>query len=367
MDNNTNTKPKFNINKIKKAESPKAIKSEKPKDESKVEMIDFWGTVADQYDEFDKVAWNKGNGYSAPNSPIFTEKIEGLDTGLYMFAGEANMGKTAIAVNLLWDFCTNPDNKLFGLYFSLDDSSQEVIPRIIAMDQRIPISIAAKPKRYQNLIDQGDERAEYYADLMEKREAGIEHLKELASHFRIEDGRTITCAEQILDYCIKAQNYVKGIDPEYNIIVCIDSLSDLTFKDKNFKSDKELNDHIAKQVKKWAVEILDVPIFGTLHLKKIEQNRRPTIADVKESGRYAYEASVLFLVHNDVSRNKQAASIYNVNESNERVPVIELDWSKNKKSSFKGRTYYNFIPDFSLATEASQERMEYWNKLIYAA
>ena len=194
MDNNTNTKPKFNINKIKKVESPKAIKSEKPKDESKVEMIDFWGTVADQYDEFDKAAWNKGNGYSAPNSPIFTEKIEGLDTGLYMFAGEANMGKTAIAVNLLWDFCTNPDNKLFGLYFSLDDSSQEVIPRIIAMDQHIPISIAAKPKRYQNLIDQGDERAEYYADLMEKREAGIEHLKELASHFRIEDGRTITCA-----------------------------------------------------------------------------------------------------------------------------------------------------------------------------
>lgn len=368
-------KPRFNIDKIKsltqkKTAAQSETTSKKPevkKDESKVEMIDFWGTNAAKYDEFDKAAWNKGNGYIARNSPIFSEKLEGLDSGLYMFAGESNMGKTAVTVNLLWDFCTNPENKLFGIYFSLDDSAQEAIPRIIAMDQHIPISIAAKPKRFQNLIDQGDEQAEYYAEMLERRNEGIKHLKELSNHFRIEDGTTISCAEQILDYCIKAQNYVKGIDPEYDIIVCIDSLSDMVFRDKSFKSDKELNDHIAKQVKKWSVEILDIPIFGTLHLRKIEQNRRPTVADVKESGRYLYEASALFLVHNDVSRNKQAAAIYSMSEDNQHIPVIEIDWAKNKKSSFKGRTFYNFIPDLSLTTEASEERMDYWNKLIYSA
>lgn len=366
---------KFNLTKLKEIKQTDRIKEkitlkgkkEPEKDKSKVDVIDFWGTSAAKYDAFDEAAWNKGNGYIAKNSPIFTEKLEGLDSGLYMFAGESNMGKTAVTVNLLWDFCTNPDNKLFGIYFSLDDSAQEAIPRIIAMDQRIPISVAGKPMRYQNLIDAGDERAEEYASMLEKRAKGLKHLKELSNHFRIEDGTTISCAEQILDYCIKAQNYVKGIDPEYDIIVCIDSLSDMTFIDKSFKSDKELNDHIAKQVKKWAVEILDIPIFGTLHLRKIEQNRRPTVADVKESGRYLYEASALFLVHNDVSRNKQAASIYSMSEDNQFIPVIEIDWAKNKKSSFKGRTFYNFIPEFSLTTEASEERMDYWNKLIYSA
>ena len=116
-------KPRFNIDKIKsltqqKTAAQSETTSKKPEvkqDESKVEMIDFWGTNAAKYDEFDKAAWNKGNGYIARNSPIFSEKLEGLDSGLYMFAGESNMGKTAITVNLLWDFCTNPENKLFGI------------------------------------------------------------------------------------------------------------------------------------------------------------------------------------------------------------------------------------------------------------
>ena len=120
-------------------------------------------------------------------------------------------------------------------------------------------------------------------------------------------------------------------------------------------------------MKKWAVEVLDCPIFGSLHLRKIEQNRRPTIADVKESGRYAYEASVLFLVHNDVSRNKQAASICMRNdESDELIPVIELDWAKNKKSSFKGRTYQSFITNMSKVTECSKEVSDRFDNLIYS-
>lgn len=344
---------------------PAGTQQEEADSETTVEMEDFWNTSAAQYDEFDKLAWKKGDGYSAPNFPIFTQKLEGLESGLYMFAGESNMGKTAIAVNIMWDICTNPDNKLFGIYFSLDDSAQEAIPRIIAMDQHIPISVASKPQRYQNLIDSCEEGSEIYSEYLDRRTAGLAHLKELSSHFKVEDGTKITCAEQMLDYCIKAQNYVKGIDPDYNIIVCIDSLSDITFANKRFASEKERNDHIAKQVKKWAVEILNVPIIGTLHLRKIEQNRRPTVADVKESGLYVYEASVLFLVHNDVSRNKQAAAIYNVSEDNEKMPVIELDWAKNKKSAFKGRTYHNFIPNYSLVTESSEERMTYWNALVY--
>ena len=337
-------------------------------DELCVPNEDFFNTTASDYEAFNEKAWNKGDGYSAPNFPIFSEKMEGLESGLYMFAGESNHGKSAIALNLMYDFCTNPDNKLFGIYFSLDDTSQEIIPRLIAMNELIPISVASKPQRYQNIINTGDPCGIQYEEMLQKREHGLETLKELSKHFKVVDGTKIKCAEQILDYCIKAQRYVKAYDPEWDIMVCIDSLSDMRFASKHFRTDKELNDFIAKETKKWAVEILDIPIFGTLHLRKIDQRSRPGIDDVKESGEYVYEASALFLVYNDVSRNKQAASIYQVDDTtHEKIPVIELDWANNKKSSYKGRTYHTFMSNYSKVTECSKERMDRFNQLIYSA
>ena len=351
----------------KKAEEPKKEEPEKV-DALCVPDEDFFNTTASDYDSFDKKAWKKGDGYSAPNFPIFSEKMEGLESGLYLFAGESNHGKSAIALNLMYDLCTNPDNKLFGIYFSLDDTSQEIIPRLISMNELIPISVASKPQRYQNIINSGDPAGLEYNDMLEKRKKGLEHLKEMSKHFKVVDGTKIKCAEQIIDYCVKAQRYVKAYDSDWNIMVCIDSLSDMRFASRHFRTDKELNDYIAQETKKWAVEILDIPIFGTLHLRKIDQRSRPKIDDVKESGEYVYEASVLFLVYNDVSRNKQAAAIYQVDDnSHEKIPVIELDWAKNKKSSFKGRTYHTFLSNYSKVTECSKERMDRFNTLIYAA
>lgn len=331
-----------------------------------IPMEDFFETSIAQYDEFDENAWKKGEGYICPNFPMFNKYMEGLEAGLYMFAGESNMGKSGVALNLFWDYCMYENNKLFGIFFSLDDSKEEIIPRIIAMNEEIPISAVSKPQRLQNKIDLGDPNTGEYETWLEKRANGIQFLKDNRNKFKIEDGERIQCGEQILDYCKKAQLFVKAHDPDANIIVCIDSLSDITFASQSFKSDKELNDYIAKQVKRWAVEILKVPIFGTLHLRKIEQNRRPTIADVKDSGRYAYEASTLFLVHNDVSRNKASAGIYTVAEdTQEKIPVIELDWAKNKKSSFKGVTYHSFFTNYSKVIECDEAIMERFNRIRF--
>lgn len=335
-----------------------------------VQNEDFFATSLDKYNEFDNKAWNKGEGYICPNFPIFNEKMEGLEAGLYLFAGESNTGKTCLLTNLLWDYCMHEPNKLFGIYFSLDDSTEEVIPRIISMNKLIPISVNSKPQRYQNKIDNGEENASIYQEWLSKRKEGLELLRNTCNKFKIEDGTKITCGEQLLDYCQKLQDYIKGLDKDANIIIGIDSLSDLTFPSKNFRSEdsKSLNDYIAKQVKRWAVEILKVPIFGSVHLRKVDQRRRPNIADVKESGRYVYEASTVFIVHNDVSRNGQSASIYYTTpESSEMLPIIEIQWAKNKKSSFKGRTYCHFVPNYSKVTECVKEENSRFDNLIYSS
>ena len=331
-----------------------------------VEIEDYYETAESEYDQFEEQSWKKGAGYSCPSFPEFDKRLEGLELGLYMFAGESNSGKSAFMMNLLFDYCTNPENKLFGIYYSLDDAKEELIPRIISMNELIPISVSSKPKRYQDMVDNGEEGASVYEEWLDKRRNGLEYLKSLNRQFKIVDGTKITCAEQLLDHAKKVQMYVKSFDPDANIIVGIDSLSDITFAKGNFKSDKELNDHIAKQVKKWAVEELKVPIFGSLHLRKLNQNRRPTVDDVKESGKYIYEASVLFLVHNDVSKNKQAATIYYNEEGvDEKMPILELDWAKNKKSSYKGKTYHYFTPNYSKITECPVDTMKRYDALIY--
>lgn len=322
---------------------------------------DFFETTLEDLDAFDEKAHNKGTGYIAPSFPLFSKYMEGLESGFFMFAGESNSGKTACLLNIMYDFAMNADNKLFGIYFSLDDSCDEVYPRLIAMNQLIPIGVGSKPQRYQEIIDDdpNTEEAMIARTFLDRRAAGLQELRDAREHFKVVDSKKIKCGEQILNYCIKLQSWIKAKDPEANIIVGIDSLSDMRFSSQRFESEKMRNDYIARTVKEWAVTVLDCPIFGSLHLKKLGSNRRPVVDDVKESGEYIYEASALFLVHNDVNKNKEGATIFDRVEGSEyKQPVIELDWAKNKKSSYKGITYHHFTTDYSKVTECSEEQNE---------
>ena len=76
--------------------------------------------------------------------------------------------------------------------------------------------------------------------------------------------------------------------------------------------------------------------FGKEDLERLGQ-------DLKDSNRLEYEADVIYLVYNDVSRNKEAAKIYSrgASEDAPKQPILELDWAKNKISSYKGRKVFN--------------------------
>lgn len=320
----------------------------------------------DRVRQFQKKARSRGTGYRCPNFPMFDDAMEGLQSGLFMFAGESNSGKTALAASLAWDYMANEENNLYLIYFTLDDTADDLYPRIISMNKDIPISVSSKPMLYEKRRDEGDANIIIYDDWLKKGEEGADQLIELGEKLTILDGTDISCGEEILERCKDIKALIRTENRKANILVVIDSLMDIEWREKSFKSDKELNDYTAKQIKKWAVEILDCPIFGTLHLRKIDQNRRPTIADVKESGRYAYEASFLGLVHNDVSRNKNSATICVRDEEDNITPVIELNWAKNKVSSFKGMTYQTFVTNRSLIRECPKDVADRFDHLIYA-
>ena len=342
---------------------------------NEVTVEDYYSIGRQIYDRFDEYAYKKGHGYTVAGFPIFNRRLEGMEEGLYIFAGESNSGKTAVVTNLIWQITQESTNKLFGIYYSLDDNTNEVTARLIAMNQLIPISAASKPKRYEDFVERykGDEtpviqqERELYIEYLDKRKQGLQQLIDANTQFLIQDNENVPNLETLLDHMKKVQLYVKSFDPENNIIVAIDSIADLNVDSKKFNTDRERIDYISKTIKKAANNELKIPILGTYHLRKLNHNGRPTLDDVKESGRLVYEASMVFLVFNDVSKNKEAANVFSSLEDNEyKQPIIELDWAKNKKSSYKGRTYHYFIPDCSKVIECDETVSRRYDALIYS-
>ena len=307
-------------------------------DKEIVQAEDFFTVMVEDLNEFEEKSWSKGNGYKTPKFPMISDKLEGLDSGLYLLPAESNAGKSAMMMNIVEDLVMCQENKLFGLYFSLDDSKHEIIPRLIAMREGIRIGTVAKPQRAQNMINENHEEAQLLIDELAKREAGINNLKANSNRFMIVDSTKVKTLDEMKAYIERVYNYVKAIDPEMNLVVAIDSIKDIRLDDHyNIKTTNEASDFIAREVKHWTVEF-DMPIFSSVHLRKLNGNRRPTLDDLKDSNVLVYEASVIWLLFNDVSKNKQGAKIFHrLENQEEKLPIIEFDWAKNKKSSYKGR------------------------------
>ena len=310
---------------------------------------------------------------------MIEKHLEGVESGMYLFSGESNSGKSAAMMNIMKDMCSCEENNLFGIYYSLDDSKHEIIPRIIAMEQSIPIGVASKPKRYQDLIDLAMEQevsndnTELYRQYLEKREIGLNKLKSESNKFLIEDADKIKTSSDIKNHIKMVKTFLKTYYTErgevekankMNVIIAIDALNDIKLDPKVYGRirKEDASEEIAKFVKDLSVEF-DIVVFASTHLRKLNGNRRPTLDDLREANTLVYEASVVWLVYNDVSKNKMGASIY-WNNNGEHGPILEMDWAKNKKSSYKGRTFNKFSPNLSQIRECSQSEMEAFEQQI---
>lgn len=354
------------IKKILETEKDTTIETRGELD-GKICCTDYFNNLANDVDTFNKVAWENKTGFDSPNFPSFTKGFEGWSPGFYAFAGGANHGKTAIMLNIMEDLCMNEDNKLFGIYFSLDDSKNKVIPRVVAMRETLPINVIAKPGRYQDMINKGHEETILFQEYLNKRKAGLESLKSDSNKLTVFDSQEIKNWNDLHETVKNIYYYVKSQDEEANIMIGIDSLKDIVLEGNFAKvSVNERVDEIAKRVKDMSIEFNCI-VFGSMHLRKLNGNRRPTMDDLKESNTLEYELDCCFLVYNDVSRNKQSAKIFRYNDENdtEKRPVIEIDWAKNKISSYKGVTFVNFSPEYSKCIEVTEQATETYNARLY--
>lgn len=345
-------------------------------DDETIVMEDYFSLSRNNYDEFDKKARTKGNGYKIPSYPFVEAKLEGLEAGLYLFSGESNSGKSAAMMNMIKDICSYEENNLFGIYYSLDDTKHEIIPRIIAMEQSIPIGVASKPRRYEEMLEDAEtcgDNYTIYQEYLEKRQIGLDKLKSEADKFLIEDANKIKTSTDIVNHIKMVKTFLKSFytkqgnhekAEKMNVIIAIDALNDIKLDPKVYGRIKkdEASEEVAKFVKDLSTQF-DIVVFASSHLRKLNGNRRPTLDDLREANTLVYEASVVWLVYNDVSKNKQGAKIY-WNDNQQPGPILEMDWAKNKKSSFKGRTFNKFSPNLSQIKECSLKEMEAFENMI---
>ena len=326
---------------------------------------DYFNNMANDIDIFDDQAWKTKSGYDTPNFPSFTKGLEGWSPGFYTFAGSPNHGKTAVMLNVMEDLCMHEENKLFGVYFSLDDSKNKVIPRIVAMRETIPIGVVAKPGRYQAMIDMGHEDTILYNEWLVKRKAGLASLKADSNKMAVFDSTEIKTYNQLYDTVKNIYMYVKAQDEEANIVIGIDSLKDIMLDDIKLEQSERIAE-VARRVKDISIEFNCI-VLSSMHLRKINGNRRPSTDDLREANTLEYELDVCFLVYNDVSKNKQSAKIYRYDseEDTEKKPVLEVDWAKNKISSYKGVTFCNFSPEYSKCVESSEAASDQYTLKLY--
>lgn len=343
-DHDTFTSDDHNPYKIKIA-NPEALLGGREPTPLESEMIH----IIAQMDEY---AWQRGKIGGIPTGfELFDKGIEGgLQTGLFLFAAQPNVGKSAVILQIAKQVAELNDN-VYVAYFSLDDSLNELLPRYIACDQHIKISQAKMPEKYMD-----------DPEIMEKRNEGLKKLYRSIHKFGMYDANHGTSVEAIEK---KIKDLKMMLPEETKLIVFIDNFYDITVDSKNFQSDKAKYEYTADAVKNMTTRY-DIPICCTAEVRKLNGNRRPIMDDLREAGKIAYEANWIGMLYNEVGIMEENAEVYwHLEDEDHKMPVIEMKFAKNKFGSFKGTLFYEFIPDYSYIVEASVEAGKRYAANIY--
>ena len=230
--------------------------------------------------DVEEYSWSRGEmggldwGFESLN-----KAFEGLNTGVHLIGGQSNIGKSSFMMQIAWQVAKSnrytteqKPRKAFVLFFSLDDNNNELLPRLVAIDQRIPINVVRFPKKYED-----------NATYMEKRALGVQALKESVDYINMKDVNCGSDIEYIEATMEKYHVELQKIDPAYQLVVFIDNFHDITIGDEKLrnKTGGEKYDHIADQLTKICTRY-DTPMVCTAEFRKLNGNRRPTVEDLRD-------------------------------------------------------------------------------------
>lgn len=280
---------------------------------SEIDRLDYASELRVRFELDDNRDPNKPLGFPLTKFKQLSEYTDGIQPGFYHLAAESNIGKTAIFTNLALDLLeTNSDVSV--MYFSLDDSRRYTAYRFLSILSQLHINKIQKPQidpfNYNKIVEARDK----FLNLVD---SGRLMVKDLGDITHIDHLQT-----EITEFS-NLKKLVVFIDGLYNLEVNVSSNQGIRIE----------NIERAQKVKE-IVDTFKIPLLSTGELRKKMKNEgkktKPTINDLMETGKYAYNANVVWLL-------SQLSSQPITN-----IDTLALDFAKNKLSDFKGEQYLLF-------------------------
>jgi len=281
--------------------------------ESAIDRLDYASELRERFEIDDKRLPGSLLGFPLTKFKELSEHTDGIQPGFYHLAAESNIGKTAVFTNLALDLLdTNSD--LSVMYFSLDDSRRYTAYRFLSILSQLHINKIQKPQidpaNFNKIVDARNK----FLDLVD------------TGRLIVKDLGDITHIDQL-------QSIITGVNDLTKLVVFVDGLYNLEVTADGNQGIRIENIERAQKVKQ-IVDTYKIPFLSTGELRKKMKNEgkktKPTLHDLMETGKYAYNANVVWLLSSHIV------------DPLTNVDTLSLEFAKNKLSDFKGEQYLVF-------------------------
>jgi len=282
--------------------------------------------IKGSFKKLESVADHEGFVTGVPTDFIeFDRYTAGLQpSDLIIIAGRPSMGKTALALNIGYNAAAK--TKKGVAIFSLEMSKMQLGLRLLGFEAQIN----ATRLRTGHLMDK---------DWLRLTEAA-NHLSELPIF--IDDNSGLT----VLDMKARCRRLVKKSDLT---LVIVDYMQLIQGRRSAESRQIEISE-ISRSLKALAKD-LNIPVIALSQLnRKVEDrpNKRPQLADLRESGAIEQDADVIAFIYRD--------EVYNKNEENRNIAEIILAKQRNGPTGYFKLT---FQPEYTRFRDHIEEEEYY--------
>ena len=272
--------------------------------------------------------------------------------------GKPNSGKTSLMCKLAYEIATHEEeNNALVIYHTIDDTFQQVLPKFIALasdSNKLELNMITNPNyAVRNTADHANE-------ISEGREDGYNQIIDLCTRGRLiikdtEDGLSLAFAENMI------RRY-KETYPDRNIVYILDNFHKLEDY-QNGKGDERVRFKTLSKAMKGMATKYHIPVITTVEYRKIPKGQRPTNDDLLESGQIEYDTNLIAHVFNESHELLGAATTVHRGLNDEKLPIIELEITKNKICSYKGTLFFQFWPSSSRFMETNAIMVQHYRKV----
>lgn len=256
-------------------------------------------------------------------------KLDQLTSGfqksdLIILAARPSMGKTALALNLARNAAI--DANVPTAVFSLEMSKEQLAMRMLCAEAR---------------VDSSRLRSGFFTD------EDWNHLTDAATLLSgapifIDDSADISALE------IRAKTRRLKMDNDIGLVI-IDYIQLMKTRQSSERRDLEISE-MSRSLKNLAKE-LEVPILALSQLnRKLEErsDKRPQLADLRESGALEQDADVVAFIYRD--------EVYNKEETNPNKGTAELILAKQRNGP-TGKVFLSFLNQYTRFENPASEAL----------